>query len=446
MGAGASVPGGEVPEVLDESLCRSIAGESFDDLLFKSSADRNGLISKQKLYNSLARRTDVFLTHDWGHEGGVDNHERVKQINRLLQEMGLKTWFDEEMMQGNIQQQMAEGIDNAQCVVVFITKRYTEKVNGDTEGDNCKLEFMHASRIKTPKRMIPVVMEVGMRNTISWGSIVSMNIGGRLYVDMSDTLDNPALLAAKAAELRNSILKTIGTQVQQFLPEVVKSIENSGARSIKPSASAPLVAPVQATASPVGALKASSADEAQLRALTLWLTGHVKLTGAAAASYASLFMQANIGSVDRLRRRLGKEEGLLVRLGVDEYDAEDICSALSDPPQTAPAGSKPHSEAAAPVAQPQPVSGGAQSAQSQAISSGDVPGIVQLLTVGTDQGKAQAAAVLELLAADADDKRIEIVAAGATQPLIAMLLIGSAEGKANAALALRSLCRNTANK
>ena len=83
-------------------------------------------------------RYDCFLTHDWGtDELGRSNHDRVSQVNRLLQASGLVTWFDEERMEGNINQQMAHGIDGSKAVVVFITRRYMQKVGGEGErGDD----------------------------------------------------------------------------------------------------------------------------------------------------------------------------------------------------------------------------------------------------------------------------------------------------------------------
>ena len=81
---------------------------------------------------------DVFLTHDWGSdELGRDNHARVSKINYALKQMGFVTWFDEERMRGNINEQMAQGIDRSQAVIVFITKRYIGKVAGHGEkGDD----------------------------------------------------------------------------------------------------------------------------------------------------------------------------------------------------------------------------------------------------------------------------------------------------------------------
>ena len=69
--------------------------------------------------------TDFFLSHDWGKdEIGRGNHERVMAVNDHLKKLGLKTWFDQDKMSGDIVKQMAEGIEKTKVVLVFITKRY----------------------------------------------------------------------------------------------------------------------------------------------------------------------------------------------------------------------------------------------------------------------------------------------------------------------------------
>ena len=51
----------------------------------------------------------AFLTHDWGtDEDGRNNHERVAKINTESKNMGYKTWFDEDQMLGNIEDQINE--------------------------------------------------------------------------------------------------------------------------------------------------------------------------------------------------------------------------------------------------------------------------------------------------------------------------------------------------
>ena len=56
--------------------------------------------------------TDFFLSHDWGKdEVGRSTHERVREVNKELQEAGFNTWFDEEQLAGDIMQQMCKGIE-----------------------------------------------------------------------------------------------------------------------------------------------------------------------------------------------------------------------------------------------------------------------------------------------------------------------------------------------
>ncbi len=51
-------------------------------------------------------------------------------------------------MEGDIKKNMCDGINNSQCVVVFITRRYVHKVDGDNAGDNCKVSVDRALFIR----------------------------------------------------------------------------------------------------------------------------------------------------------------------------------------------------------------------------------------------------------------------------------------------------------
>ena len=70
--------------------------------------------------------TDVFLSHNWGKNS--INHKRVSVINQKLVELGYKTWFDEEQLWGSIDKKMAEGIEQTECVIVFLTRAYHERL------------------------------------------------------------------------------------------------------------------------------------------------------------------------------------------------------------------------------------------------------------------------------------------------------------------------------
>eukprot|EP00794_Sanderia_malayensis_P011111 gene11111-12281_t len=150
----------------------------------------------------MAEETDFFLSHDWGtDEIGRANHARVSKINSMLQELGFDTWFDQDMMSGDIIHQMAAGIEKTKVVLVFVTKRYCEKVNAGSPGDNCELEFDHAVRVTKTNNMLAIVMESGMSDTSSWRGKVGMQLGNKLYVELSGNVNDPVYLKQKCQNI-----------------------------------------------------------------------------------------------------------------------------------------------------------------------------------------------------------------------------------------------------
>ena len=133
--------------------------------------------------------TEVFLSHNWGDDDlGRDNHARVVKINDLLVDAGYVTWCDSEQMIGDVVDRMVEGIDHTQAVIVFVTKRYMEKrMTTANIQDNCKKEFKYAVRRHTEAKMIPVIMEPEMKDCSKWSGPLAMELGGTLWVDLSDT-------------------------------------------------------------------------------------------------------------------------------------------------------------------------------------------------------------------------------------------------------------------
>jgi len=113
-----------------------------------------------------------------------DNHKRVGIVNQLLKEQGFETWFDEEKMIGHADSLMAEGIDESDILLVFITKVYMDKVAFKGH-DNCKAEFTYA--VNRKKRMISIVMEPCMKDPGEWNGPVGLRLSGNIYVDMSET-------------------------------------------------------------------------------------------------------------------------------------------------------------------------------------------------------------------------------------------------------------------
>ena len=115
-------------------------------------------------------------------------------------------------MEGNIVKQMCAGIDKSVVCVVFITRRYVQKVASDNNADNCKKEFEYTDRRLTAKRMISVVMEEygsdaeEYRQPENWEGPVGMSLGGNLYIDMSHDTEGDKF-GAKLDDLVREILK-----------------------------------------------------------------------------------------------------------------------------------------------------------------------------------------------------------------------------------------------
>jgi hypothetical protein len=192
---------------------------------------------------------DAFLTHDWGSdELGRNNHARVTEVYKALKQLGLNPWFDEEMMEGDINDKMANGVENSATIVVFITERYVVKASGRGElknDDNCKYEFDHSCRIRGVDKMIVCVMEPQMRSTAVWKGSVGGKLGGKLYHDLCDDGEK---FAASILKLAAEIAKLSGATVKIPEAEVAQPEADSEVASILGNMSTLYSKPTQKTA------------------------------------------------------------------------------------------------------------------------------------------------------------------------------------------------------
>lgn len=154
----------------------------------------------------MEHTTDVFLSHNWGNDkSGRDNHFRVSLINKELQGVGYQTWFDRDRMKGDLFEQMAQGIENTQSVIVCITQEYIDKVNSENAGDNCKREFNYAAIKKTSSNMVAVLMEREMCDTRKWTGSVGLHLSSKMYIDMSGDLKNKTYLSQQMNRLKEEL-------------------------------------------------------------------------------------------------------------------------------------------------------------------------------------------------------------------------------------------------
>ena len=125
----------------------------------------------------------------------------MKRINDVLKSHSLDTWFDEDKLNGDLQKQMTEGVENSSVIVVFITEAYQQKVNHGSSRDNCRYEFKHAFNKKGSECMIPVVMEASMRKQCDWIGEFGGALGSSLYIDFSDAFNDDTIFNQKMNEL-----------------------------------------------------------------------------------------------------------------------------------------------------------------------------------------------------------------------------------------------------
>jgi hypothetical protein len=128
------------------------------------------------------RKNKVFLSHSWTTDNdGRDNHKRICQLNKLLNDAGVETWFDETCLSGHIVQSMCQGIDESDIVIVCICREYINKCVNN-ENNNCKLELDYSYDRKGGCNLIPIIMEPDCQNTKSWNGPVGAYLGQHLYI------------------------------------------------------------------------------------------------------------------------------------------------------------------------------------------------------------------------------------------------------------------------
>ena len=178
------------------------------------------------IVKELITKNDLFLTHDWGvDELERDNHKRVDRLNKKLQDKGVVTWFDSEQMKGEVVEQMIRGIDNSQLVIVFVTKRYNDKINSSNANDNCKKEFNYAIRTKSASKIIPVVMEPRMIDHKAWTGLLNMELAGKLHIDSTSDDDIDAVVNHIIKEM-NAIIKPLWVLKKDINMEDINHIED----------------------------------------------------------------------------------------------------------------------------------------------------------------------------------------------------------------------------
>lgn len=189
---------------------------------------------KFNFFNFPVHKKNLFMSHTWRYdELNRDTHQRVKLISNALRHIGYTTWFDEDdMVNGNIDISMAEGIDNCDCFIVCLTKNYINKINEASRNmlirDNCYKEFNYAN--VSNKIMIPLILEPGIKRL---SGIIGLYLGNQYFIDFSfsdfkskdfyESIDKLDTALKKYKIIENSIKKHT-EQISKFKSKLYNSI------------------------------------------------------------------------------------------------------------------------------------------------------------------------------------------------------------------------------
>ncbi len=162
------------------------------------------------------KKTHVFLSHDWGIDG--NNHRRVRQVSEALKSRGLITWIDEERLVNEIDEKIIDGIDHAECMLIFVTENYVTKVNGGNYKDYCKREFEYGFEVFGREKMIVVVFDELMKDRKMWRGLISFNLGSTIYHNLSQIFKESLCLSEK----------DINALIDELYGRIVDTITNPG--------------------------------------------------------------------------------------------------------------------------------------------------------------------------------------------------------------------------
>ncbi|KAJ3304916.1 hypothetical protein HDU76_005100, partial [Blyttiomyces sp. JEL0837] len=115
---------------------------------------------------------DVMLSYNW------QDKDLVSKVKEEFKLRGLRVWFDEEKMDGNMFDRLVEGIHNSSVIIPFLTVVYSKSVN-------CKRELSYAADLK--KTIIPITALKPREELERWALLLT---AGLKSYDFSGALDD----------------------------------------------------------------------------------------------------------------------------------------------------------------------------------------------------------------------------------------------------------------
>ncbi|KAG9352214.1 hypothetical protein JZ751_020627, partial [Albula glossodonta] len=125
--------------------------------------------SKAKAASQSVKQTSghVMISYQW------DNQKTMLEVNKNLQNAGIKVWMDVEQMAGSTLQAMAEAVEKANIVIICVSPKYKDS-------PNCRTEAEYTFQLR--KEMIPLMMEQNYKADGWLGAL----LGTKLWIDFSE--------------------------------------------------------------------------------------------------------------------------------------------------------------------------------------------------------------------------------------------------------------------
>ena len=138
------------------------------------------------MISTAAYKFDCFLAHEWGtEETKFSTHNTVKNIAVRLQGQKLSVWLDEFNLKDDVAREIVSGLRHSRKVVVFVTKRYIERV--DNVNTNASKEF-YCAVSKGRENVVVVLLEQCVKDRNTWFGFFKYHLGSASLIAFSTSV------------------------------------------------------------------------------------------------------------------------------------------------------------------------------------------------------------------------------------------------------------------
>jgi hypothetical protein len=141
------------------------------------------VISGKKVY---VKPVSVVVSHDWGADTlGRDNHARVQRVCDSLRNAGVSIAMDGSETSKDYMVRMQNEVEEADCLIVFLTAPYLRRLHAGKFQDPCKFVFEYGLRCLGAEKVVVVVMEESAADHSRWPSLLSTGVDDECVLDLT---------------------------------------------------------------------------------------------------------------------------------------------------------------------------------------------------------------------------------------------------------------------